>query len=327
MKAIYCDHYADPPELELREVPIPNPKETEVRIRVMACPVNDYDWSMARGKPGIYRLFFGLRRPKRPVLGMEVAGVVEEVGTEVTRFKVGDVVYGDTSDHGLGTMAEYCCVHEDDLRHKPEEMSFTDAAAIPHASLLAWQGLQLAGGAEHGQRILVNGAGGGVGAYLAQMLRGLDMELTGVDSQEKFEHMSALGYDHLIDYRTQDFSRMGKTYDVILDAKSDKTPKDYIRSLSPGGRFVTVGGTVPALLRILVWSRFRNRRSDRKLHILALKANQGLDHIEELYAQGKLVPSIDGPYPLEQAPRLISYFGRAEHHGKVVIELDDLDHG
>lgn len=311
MKAIVCTHYGPPEDLQLKEIPMPEPKAGQVRIRVKATAINDYDWSVVNGKPAVYRLLFGLRRARRSIPGMEAAGVVDAVGLDVTRFKAGDAVYGDTSAHGLGTFAEYVCVDENEVQLKPEELSFIQAAAVPHAFCLANQGLQL-GGLKPGMNILINGAGGGVGMFALQLAKRSGATVTGVDTRAKLEKMQALGFDHVIDYKVQDFTTTGKRYDLVLDTKSTRPPSAIARALAAEGVYVTVGGEPGLLFRFLF--------TGKRFRIVAIKTNQGLVDLQLLLTQG-IRPVIDGPYPLEDVPRLIRYFGEGRHFGKVVVEV------
>ena len=321
MQALTFTRYGPPEKvLSIQDLPQPTPKENEVLVKIHATAVNDYDWSLVRGKPYIYRLMFGLFKPKNPVPGMELAGTVEAVGPGVRKFTTGNAVMGDTSDHAFGTFAEYLCVHEDALTHKPENMSFEEATAIPHASLLALQGLRDLGGIQAGQKVLLNGAGGGVGTLGLQLAKDLRCEVTGVDTGKKLETMRELGFDHLIDYKQEDFTRNGQHYDLILDCKTTRSPFAYLRSLSPNGKYVTVGGNLWRLLQLVLLRRILKALFKKDLKILPLKANKGLDYILELYQHGKLSCTIDGPYPLQEAPRLFQYFGEGKHTGKVVVK-------
>lgn len=319
MKAIVLTAYGLPIErLQLKELPKPAPGPNEVLIRVHAAAVNDYDWSMARGRPYPYRLLFGLWKPKRPVPGMEVSGTVEARGERATAFEVGDAVYGDISDYGFGSFAEYLCIDERGVVRKPAAMSFAEAAATPHAALLAYQGLVELGKIQRGQRVLINGAGGGVGTFGLQLAKRYDAEVTGVDTGAKLEMMKGLGFDHVLDYREADFTKTGERYDLILDAKTNRAPGAYARALRPGGAYVTVGGKLGRLLQLLLMKRwFKGKR----LELLALKPNRQLVRINELFEAGHLKPVIDGPYPLREAPRAVQYFGEGKHYGKVVIAL------
>ncbi|MCO6488239.1 MAG: NAD(P)-dependent alcohol dehydrogenase, partial [Phaeodactylibacter sp.] len=195
MKALVFKKYGVPSEvLRLEERPKPAPAAHEVLVKVRATAVNDYDWSMVQGKPYLYRLLFGLRKPSRQVPGMEVSGTVEALGKNISALEVGDAVYGDISEYSFGTFAEYACVHEKALARKPAGMFFEEAAAIPHASLLAYQGLVGMGGIQQGQQVLINGAGGGVGAFGLQLAKLYDAEVTGVDAGEKLERMKSAGF-------------------------------------------------------------------------------------------------------------------------------------
>ena len=236
MKAIVQQAYGAPEEvLRVDDVPTPEPKPNEVLLRVKASAINDYDWSMSRGKPHLYRLIFGWNKPKNPIPGMEVAGIVEKTGDEVKQFEEGDEVYGDTSGFGFGTFAEFICLPEGSLVKKPKSMSFDEATTLPHASLLAYQGLFEKARLKAGQHLLINGGGGGVGTLGLQLAKTLDVEVTGVDTGEKLKMMESIGFDHVVDYKKEDFTRNGITYDFILDCKTNRSPRAYLRSLAKGG--------------------------------------------------------------------------------------------
>ncbi|HQV53692.1 MAG TPA: NAD(P)-dependent alcohol dehydrogenase [Flavobacteriales bacterium] len=315
MKAIVCTRYGPPEDLLYEEVPEPIAKEHEVLVRVHATAVNDYDWSWVRGTPRIYRLLFGLFRPKHPIPGMELSGTVVKCGPNATRFTVGDAVYGDISAKGFGSFAEQVAIHESALVHKPADMSFVDAAATSHASLLAYQALVDIGKIQPGQRVLINGAGGGVGLFAVQIALSYGATITGVDSAAKTSVLLEQGYHHAMDYARTDFTRTGERYDLILDCRITRSPADLVRALAPGGQYVAIGGDLPRMLQLLVARLF----GKRQLHMLALRSNEGLEHIHALYSAGKLKPVIDGPYPLEEAAQQIRRFGEGKHVGKVVL--------
>ncbi|SFT37655.1 NADPH:quinone reductase [Algoriphagus locisalis] len=324
MKAIIFEKYGKPEEaLALKEVTMPIPSDNEVLIKIHSTPINDYDWSLVRGKPYLYRLMFGISKPKNPIAGMELSGVVEGIGTKVTKLKLGDAVYGDISGFGFGTFAEYICIHEDAVLVKPDELNFELAAAIPHASTLALQALQDIGKIEKGQKVLINGGGGGVGTIGLQLAKLSECHVTGVDSGEKLNMMKSLGFDQVIDYRKVDFTKSGETYDLILDCKTNKSPFSYLRALKPSGIYVSIGGNPSSLISVLFWGKIFSLFSKKKLQILSLKPNEGLDQIAQLVIQKKIRPEIDGPYPLEDTPRLIQYFGDGKHTGKVVIRVSE----
>ncbi len=320
MKAIVCTKYGAPELLKIQEVVQPAPKKNEILIRVRATAINDYDWSMVRGKPYLYRLMFGLGKPKRQIPGMELAGTVEALGRNVENLKIGDSVYGDISDYGFGSFAEYICIHEKAVVKKPETMDFHEAASLPHAALLALQGLRM-GKIKKGYKILLNGAGGGVGTFALQLAKHHECEVTGVDTGKKLETIKSMGFDSVIDYKKIDFTRNKQEYDLILDCKTNRNPFAYLRSLKQNGRYVSVGGKLHRLLQILCYKKFISFFFKRQLQILSLKPNQGLDTINELYSQGKLKCIIDGPHAFEKIPELITYFGRGRHTGKIVVVL------
>lgn len=223
MKAIVCDRYGPPEQLQVRDVPVPVPKNNQVLVRVHATTVNDYDWSMVIGRPRIYRLFFGLFRPRRPIPGMELAGTVEALGPNAMRWQVGDAVYGDTSNGGLGTLAEFVAVPESELRRIPQGLSFVVAAAIPHALELAYQAVVHLGKLKDGERVLINGGGGGVGTFALQLAKRQGCTVWGVDTGEKSQAMTTLGFDRVIDYKQQDFTLMGERFDLIVDTRTKRS--------------------------------------------------------------------------------------------------------
>jgi NADPH:quinone reductase-like Zn-dependent oxidoreductase len=323
MKAVVFTRYGLPDVLELKEVEKPTPADDEVLIRVHATSLNDWDYGAMLGGDLVNRLFFGLFRPKRTrqILGSDVAGRVEAVGRNVTRFQSGDEVFGDLSGT-WGGFAEYVCARESALERKPPGMTFEQAAATPQTFLLALQALRDKARIQPGQTILVNGGGGGVGTFAIQIARAQGLEVTGVDSADKFDLMRSLGADHVIDYRREDFTRSGQRYDRILDVKTSRSVLDCARPLKPDGIYVTVGGSMPRLfqaLLLLPWLRLTSKKSVR---ILALKANEGLLDIQELFETGKVVPVIDGPYALSEVPNAFRLFGEGRQKGKVVITVE-----
>ncbi len=322
MKAVVAKKYGPPEKvLAVCEVPKPSPKEKEVLIKIHATAINDYDWGAVTGKPYLYRLLFGLTKPKHPIAGMELSGVVEEVGAGVEKLKSGDAVYGDISAHGFGSFAEYICVPENAVMKKPGNMSFEDATAIPHASMLALQALRDKAKIRQGEKVLINGAGGGVGMFGLQLAKLYNCEVTGVDAGEKLDMMKSIGFDQVIDYKKENFTKSGLQYDLILDCKSNQSPSSYLRSLKTKGRYITVGGEIPALIKILFMGKAFSLFSSKKLQILSLKPNNGLEYISELFAQGKIRCIIDGPYTIEDIPKLIRYFAEGKHKGKVVVKM------
>lgn len=322
MKALIFEKYGLPQEvLKIREEAMPVPKENEVLVKIHCTTINDYDWSMVRGKPLLYRLMFGLTRPKSSVPGMELSGTIVEIGSSVKAFKIGDEVFGDISAYGFGTFAEYISIHYKALLLKPNAMSFKAAAALPHASLLAYQGLVGLGTLQKGMKVLINGAGGGVGTFALQLAKLKECEVTGVDNKDKQETLRTLGFDYLIDYELQDFTKAGLRYDLILDCKTNKSPFSYQRSLKLEGKYVSIGGSIPYLLFTLIWGKLLSLISSKSLKILSLKPNEGLDYICECYEKQHIKCLIDGPYPLESGAEMLQYFGNGKHKGKIVLTV------
>ncbi len=319
MKAIFFDRYGAPEKLRLIDLPKPEPQAGEMLVKVKASAINDWDWSLVRGKPWVYRLLFGLFGPKYRIPGIEFSGTVEKLGQGDFKFKVGDEIYGDISDQKWGTWAEYICIKEGSVIKKPQGISHENAAALSHASMLAYQGLVESGKISNGQRILINGAGGGMGTFALQIAREYDVEVTGVDSGRKLEMMRSMGFDHIVDYKKEDFTRSGKQYDLILDAKTTRSPKAHDSALTKEGIYVTVGGDLLRMIQILL-ARILGRKN---MLIVALKSNKDLDYIHELYARGRIKPVIDGPYDLDEASRLLRYFGDGKHSGKIVLNIGE----
>ena len=317
MKAIVLQRYGSPDALQLEEVARPEPKEDEVLVKVQATTVNDWDWCFVRGRPYIYRLMFGLLRPRVSVLGAEVAGIIEATGKRAAKFEPGDHVYGDISEAGFGGFAEYVCVREDALVCKPSNMTFEQAAALPHVSMLALQGLVDVGQIGQGERVLINGAGGGAGTIGVQIAKQYEAEVTGVDGANKLNTLKSMGFDHVIDYREEDFTRTGLRYDLILDTKTSRSTFRYLRSLNPGGRYVTFGGSLPRLLQAFCMGPLISRVSGKHVRVVALKPNKDLDYVNGLFETSGLKCVIDGPYQLTDTPQAIRHFGEATHVGKV----------
>ena len=289
------------------KTPVPN--QNEILIHIAATTVNDYDWAVVTGKPYLYRLLFGIFKPKRTIPGMELAGTITAVGSEVGGFKVGDAVYGDISDHGFGSFAEYLCVDPAAVRETPEGMDFVQASALPHASLLALQAFDRID-LKDKQNILINGGGGGVGTIALQLAKIKNCEVTGVDTGEKLNGMLSLGFDQVLDYKKQDFTRNGIQYDIILDCKTNRSAFAYKRALAPKGKYISIGGKLNSLILLLFFGRILSAFTSKKFQILALKPNKGLDRIEELFSKNRLKCTIDGPYNFKELPKTYPIFWR-----------------
>jgi NADPH:quinone reductase-like Zn-dependent oxidoreductase len=325
MKAIVYSRYGSPDVLALQEVDKPVPGENEVLIKVYAVSLNDWDLGLLDGD-FINRILNGLREPKIKILGSDIAGRVEAIGKNVTKFGVDDEVFGDLSGR-WGGFAEYVCASENALALKPASMGFEQAASIPQAAMLAVQGLIDKGKIQSGQKVLINGAGGGVGTFGVQIAKLYGVEITGVDSTAKLEMLRSLGFDHVIDYTKEDFTRNEQQYDLILDVKTNRSIFDYARALRPRGVYVTVGGSIPRILHLLFMAPWISMTSKKKMTLVALKPNKDLAYMSRLFEAGKIKPVIDGPYSLVEVPKMFRVFGRGGHQGKVVFTVEHNDSG
>lgn len=326
MKAITCDKYGTPDVLKLREVARPIPKGDEVLIKVRAASINDWDWGMLRGKPFLFTRMVSPFKPSVSILGCDIAGVVEAAGESVTDFNPGDEVFGDICGCGFGGFAEYVCARAEVLAKKPESMTFEEAAAIPQAGVLALQGLRNYKQIKKNDKILINGAGGGVGTLGIQIAKLSDVEITGVDSTEKLEMMTSVGFDHVIDYKREDYTKNGKQYDLILDNVSHRSFFDYKRALTPDGQFLVVGGSVPTIFSVLVlgylFSKSKTQKVGKKLELLMHRPNrEDLEFLSELYESGKFKPVIDRVFPLSETALAFHHYGKGNFKGKVIITL------
>ena len=319
MKAVIYTKYGGPEVLQIKEIEKPAPKDDEVLIKIYAVSINDWDWGLLHGD-FINRLLNGFTKPKRKILGSDIAGQIETVGKNVTKFKTGDNVYGDLSGQ-WGGFAEYTCAGEKKLALKPSGMSFQEAAAIPQAAMLAVQGLIDKGNIHPGQRLLINGAGGGVGTFAVQIAKLYDIEVTGVDCTSKLEMLRSMGFDHVIDYTQEDFTKNLQCYDLILDVKTNRSMFDYTRVLSRNGVYITVGGSLPRLLQALFLGPLISLISKKHIRIVALKTNKDLLYMNDLFEAGKINPVIDGSYQLHEVSDAFRLFGKGEHKGKIVITV------
>ncbi len=278
MKAIVFTQYGRPDSLELKEVPTPVPKDDELLIRIHASSINSWDCEFLNGTPFLNRLMFGLLRPKpgKQRLGADIAGTVQAVGKQVTRFLPGDEVFGDLWD-SWGGFAEYACAHESSLELKPANSTFEEAAAVPQAGVLALQGLRKAGQLKPGQRVLINGAGGGVGTFAIQLARLSGAEVTGVDAMHKLDAVRSVGADYVIDYTQEDFTKTGKHYDLIIDCQNFRSMFDNKRALRPGGTYTMIGGSMLRVYQLWFLSLIASiTYEDRKLCLVAEGPNKGL---------------------------------------------------
>jgi NADPH:quinone reductase-like Zn-dependent oxidoreductase len=322
MKAIVCTKYGSPDELQLKEVAKPIPKDDQVLVKVHAASLNAADLETLRGV-FIVRMA-SPRKPMYDILGSDIAGRVEAIGTNVKLFEPGDEVWGDLSfPHGLGAFAEYVCATEEALAPKPASMTFEEAATYPQAAIVALQSLRDKGQIQPGQKVLINGAGGGMGTFAVQLAKYFGAEVSAVDSTRKLDMLRSIGADHVIDYTQEDYTRSGQRYDLILDVAAYRSVFDYRRALSPEGIFMMVGGSVATLLQVLSLGTLMSRIGRKRIGLNAWKPNkrEDLAFLAELFEAGKVVPVIDRRYPLSEVPQALRYLEEEPHLGKIVITV------
>ena len=328
MKAIIYTEYGSPDVLQFTEVEKPTPKENEVLVKIHAASANPLDWHLMRAEPFIARMGNGWRKPKNPKLGADIAGTVEAVGSSVTEFQPGDAVFG--SPDGLGGFAEYACATEKSLVLKPENVSFEQAAATPVVGLTAIQGMRDTGQIQPGQKVLVNGASGGIGTFAVQYAKSIGAEVTGVCSTRNLELVRSIGADHVIDYTKEDFTRNGQQYDLIYCTIGNRSANDYSRALTPNGICSIAGFTT--LLRLfehIIVGAWISKTSDKKLGLMgtAQTRKDDLLIIRDLLESGKVIPVIDRCYPLSETAEAIRYLETSRARGKVIITVVDNNGG
>ena len=318
MRAVVYDRYGPPESLRVDDVPTPSPTTNQVLLRVLATSVNLSDWESLRGAP-LYARLGGLRAPARRTLGSDVAGRVEAVGSGVTRFRVGDEVYGDNLQL-KGGFAEYAVAPESALAHKPEELTFAEASAIPQAAAIALRGTA---GVASGQRVLINGAGGGSGSFAIQLAKRAGAHVTGVDNAGKLDFMRSLGADHVIDYGSDDFPRPDEPYDLVLDLVAHRSPFACRRALAPHGRYWCVGGPVRTLLAIMTIGSIIGRLTRRRMGVLVVPLGpRYFTPLTDLGVAGDIGIHIDRTFGLDEVPEALRYVGEGLAHGKVVVTTD-----
>jgi NADPH:quinone reductase-like Zn-dependent oxidoreductase len=319
MKAIIYERYGSPDVLELREVDKPTPNDDQLLVKVRAVAVNAADWHLMRADPFLVRLMEGFFKPKHQILGLDIAGEVEAVGRNVTEFKPGDAVFGES---GRGGFAEYTCVRQSGLLLKPDNLSFVEAAAIPVSALTALQGLRR-GGIKPGQKVLVNGASGGVGTFAVQIAKAVGAEVTAVCSTSKMELARSLGADHVIDYTRENFTKNGRQYDLILAVNGYHPLWAYKRALAPGGSYMMAGGSNAQLFQGMALTPLFSLGGDKKMgNMLAKVDKEDLAFIVELTQTGQVKPIIDTVYKsLEAIPDAIRHIERGGVKGKIVVEI------
>jgi len=312
------DEYGPPDVLRLAEVDKPAPTSDQVLVRIHAVSINGSDMEGLAGRP-LYARIGGLRRPGNRILGSDIAGTVEAAGRNVTEFQPGDAVFGEIPGYH-GGLAEYVCTHGKTLAHKPPELTFEQAAAVPQGGVIALNGIRKKGRAAAGQQVLINGAGGSGGSFAVQLAKLHGAAVTGVDNAHKQEFMHALGADNAIDYTRQDFTRTGEQYDLILDLIAHRSPAAILRALRPGGTYLVVGGSVGVLLQVLLFGPLLKRLTGKNIRMLAVpQSREDLLAVTQLCTSGHLRPVIDRVYGFEDVPEAFRYIRGGRALGKVVI--------
>lgn len=322
MKAVVYTKYGSPDVLHIEAVERPITKEDEVLVRVHAASVNAADWHLLTADIFLVRLFAGLFKPKRKILGADIAGRVEAVGGDVRHFKPGDEVFGDIFAHGGAGFAEFVSVPETALASKPANLSFEEAAAVPMAALTALHGLRDQDRIQPGQSVLIQGASGGVGTFAIEIAKSFGAEVTAVCSAGNLDQARSLGADHVIDYNNTDFTRSGQQYDLILAVNGYHPITAYRRALAPGGTYAMTGGKPAQLYQALVFAPIMSIYGNKRMQVVSSKSSrEDLLFLKELVEAGKLFPVIDRRYPLSETAEALRYLGQGHARGKIVITV------
>ena len=321
MKAIVYEKYGSPDVIQLKDIEKPTPKDDEVLVKIHAASVNAYDWHFLTADIFLIRFMGGgLLKPKNTRLGADMAGSIETVGKNVKQFQPGDEVFGMVK----GSFAEYACAPESALALKPVHTSFNEAAAIPMAAITALQGLRNEGQIRAGQKVLINGASGGVGTFAVQIAKSYGVEVTAVCSTRNLEQARSIGADHVIDYTKQDFTKSGQQYDLLFAANGYHSLSAYKRALTPKGTYVMAGGSMAQIMQSMLFGSIMSETGGRKMSGVSAKHNQNdLIFIKELFESGKVKSIIDRQYPLSETAEALRYLGAGHARGKVVITLSN----
>ncbi len=326
MKAIYCNAYGSLEDLRVTDVETPKPGHDEVLVRVAASSVNFNTIAHVTGKPLIARMMgLGVRRPKHPIPGNDVAGTVVAVGRDVTRFSPGDEVYADVSEYGWGAFAQYVCTPESALTQKPAGISFEEAAAVPEAGLVALQALRDAGNLQKTEKVLICGASGGIGTFAVQIAKALGAEVTAVCSTRNSEFVRSIGADHILDYRKDDFLKNNRHYDLILVTAGYRPLSEYVSALKHRGRCVVTGGEMKQIFQAMLLGPLYSRRRGIRVTSFLVKPNKDLLYMNELLNSRIVKSVLDRSYPLHEAKEALQYYATGKARGKVVITMDDQD--
>jgi NADPH:quinone reductase-like Zn-dependent oxidoreductase len=322
MRAIVYTEYGPPDVLQVKEVEKPTPKDNKILVKVYASSVNQGDAYVVRGEPLLFRLSYGLPGPKHTIPGGDVAGRVEAVGKDVERFQPGDEVFGDIGECGFGAWAEYVSAPEDAVVLKPTNTTFEEAAAVSQAAIVALQGLRDKGQIQPGQKVLINGASGGVGTFAVQIAKSFGAEVIGVCSTQNLDLVRSIGADHVIDYTQEDFTRSGQHYDLIFDIAGNRSVSDYMRALLPKGTHVSCAISPVALLLGPLVSMFGSKKVIQLSHSPKAK---DLAYLNELLEAGKVVPVINRSFPLSKAAEAVRHYEEGHPQGKVVVSVEHGD--
>ncbi|MET3195129.1 NAD(P)-dependent alcohol dehydrogenase [Bacillus sp. OAE603] len=322
MKAIVCKKYGSPDVLELSEVEKPIPKSNQVLVKIKATSINYGNLVLLKGEPFLARIAFGILKPKYAIPGGDIAGLVEAVGKDVKHFQPGDEVFGDLSTCGWGGFAEYVTVPENVLAFKPVNLSFEEAAAVPMAGVTALQAIKNKGKIQSGQKVLINGASGGVGTFAVQIAKAFGAEVTGVCSTRNIDILQSIGADFTIDYKMKDFKELKERYDLIIAVNGYQSISTYKRALNPNGNYVMVGGSGAQLTEAMVFGPLISLTGNKKMSSMLQRANQkDLIFLKELIEDDKIKPIIDRCYKLSEVPEAFKYFEQGHAQGKVIITV------
>lgn len=322
MKAIVYNQYGSPDVLHFKEVDKPIPQDNQVLVKIHAASLNYGNLVLLKGEPFLARFAFGLVKPKYSIPGGDIAGRVEAVGKDVKQFKPGQDVFGDLSRYGWGGFAEYVAVTENALALKPENTTFEEAAAVPMAAVTALQGLRDKGKIQEGQKVLINGASGGVGTFAVQIAKSFGAKVTGVCSTRNIEILRSIGADQVIDYTKEDFTEKGQKYDLILGVNGHHPITAYKRSLNEDGTFIHVGGSGSQMFQTMTFGSWFSLTGKKKMSTLLQRQKQeDLIYMKELIEAGKVRPVVDKTFKLSELKEAFNYFENGHAQGKVVITI------
>lgn len=321
MKALFISKYGPLDDLTLQEVEKPVPKDDEVLIKVKASSINFNSLLFTKGKPFVGRFFTGLFKPGKKIPGNDVAGIVESVGKDVKQFKAGDEVFGDVSESGFGTFAEYVAAPEKELLIKPASLSFEEVAAVPEAGLVALQALKDHGKIQPDQKVLINGASGGIGTFAVQIAKYFGAEVTAVCSSRNFELVRSIGADHVIDYTKEDFSEKRPGFDLIISTVGYRPIKAYRKALNPNGIYVATGGTMAQIFQANLLGPSLSGHEGKKLGGMTVKTNKDLDFLTGLMESGDVKPIIEKTFTLENIVSALKHYDTGHASGKIVITV------